>query len=171
MKSKKKGRTAPPGVLPTLFQQLAKHPDKLFTGAFRKQYGALCFRYKNGGDAVEILVITSRYTGRWVIPKGWPMKKKKPYQAAATEAWEEAGVRGKTRKDPVGSYVYLKELDDGDVAPVIVEMYQVEVTKIRAEFKEKGQRVADWVSPDEAARRVREIELKSLLVNFKPLAD
>ncbi|MBN9030936.1 MAG: DNA mismatch repair protein MutT [Rhizobiales bacterium 63-7] len=169
MKSKRKGGKSRPVTPPTLFQQLAKHPDKLFTGAFRKQYGALCFRYRKSDEEIDILVITSRDTGRWVIPKGWPMKKKKPHQAAATEAWEEAGVRGKANKTPVGSYVYLKELDDGDVAPVIVEMYQVEVTETQADFKEKGQRVIAWVSPDEAARRVREIELKSLLVNFKPL--
>ena len=98
------------------------------------------------------------------------MKKKKPFQAAATEAWEEAGVRGKVGKAPVGRYVYLKELDDGNVVPVVVEMFQVEVTDVRDNFKEKGQRVLEWVSLDEAARRVREIELKSVLINFKPAA-
>jgi 8-oxo-dGTP pyrophosphatase MutT (NUDIX family) len=170
MKARKKPRAASSKAPQTLLQQLAQSPDKLFAGAFRKQYGALCFRYRVGGPDIEILVITSRDSGRWVIPKGWPMKKKKPHQAAATEAWEEAGVRGKVNKMPVGRYIYLKELDSGDVAPVMVEMYQVEVTEVWAEFKEKGQRVLDWVSPDEAARRVREIELKALIVGFKPLA-
>lgn len=82
-----------------------------------------------------------------------------------------AGVRGRPNKTPVGRYVYLKGLDDGDVAPIMVEMYQVEVTKVQADFKEMGQRVLAWVSPDEAARRVREVELKSMLVNFKPIDD
>lgn len=99
------------------------------------------------------------------------MKGKKPYEAAAIEAWEEAGVRGKAEKRPVGHYTYLKELDDGNVAPCIVAMFQIEVTEIKTDFKERGQRVLDWVSPSEAARRVREIELKSLLVNFKPNAS
>ncbi len=94
---------------------------------------------------------------------------KEPHEASATEAWEEAGVRGKAGKTPVGPYTYLKELDDGKVVPCVVELFQVEVREIKAGFKEQGQRLIDWVSPDEAARRVREIELKSLLVNFKPL--
>ncbi len=67
-----------------------------------------------------------------------------------------------------GRYTYLKELDNGDVVPCIVDLFEIEVTDIKTEFKERGQRISDWVSPDEAARRVREIELKSLLVNFKP---
>ncbi|MEF0943558.1 NUDIX hydrolase [Rhizobium sp. BR 362] len=151
-----------------LLQQLARTPDKLFAGAFRNQYGALCFRYKEGGKQIEILVVTSRDSGRWIIPKGWPMKGKKPHEAAAIEAWEEAGVRGKIRKAPVGRYTYLKDLENGNVVPCVVDMFQVEVKETRADFKEKGQRLLEWVSPDEAARRVREIELKSLLVNFKP---
>lgn len=142
-------------------------PDKLFTGPFRQQYGALCFR-RTEGAAIEILVITSRDSGRWIIPKGWPMKRKKPYEAAAIEAWEEAGIRGAVHKKPVGRYTYLKELDDGDVAPCVVEVFQIEVHELNADFKEQGQRTREWVSPDEAARRVREVELKSMLADFRP---
>ncbi|TWF58952.1 NUDIX hydrolase [Neorhizobium alkalisoli] len=169
MKPRKKGRKSRPTSSQNLLRELAQEPGKLFTGAFRVQYGALCFRQVEGNSGIEILVITSRDTGRWVIPKGWPMKRKKPHQAAATEAWEEAGVRGKANKVTVGRYIYLKELDNGDVTPVMVELYQVKVTEIREDFKERGQRVLAWVSPDEAARRVREVELKSVLVHFKPI--
>ena len=151
----------------TSLQKLASVPDELFTGVFRQQYGALCFR-RTEGTAIEVLVITSRKTGRWIIPKGWPMKRKKPYEAAAMEALEEAGVRGTVRKKPIGRYTYLKELEDGDVAPCVVDVLQVEVRDIKAEFKERGQRDREWVSLDEAARRVREIELKSMLVTFRP---
>jgi 8-oxo-dGTP pyrophosphatase MutT (NUDIX family) len=153
---------------PTLLQQLARTPDKMFGKAFSQQYGALCFRYKEGGPDIEILVITSRESRRWVIPKGWPIKGKKPHEAAAIEAWEEAGACGRTKKRSVGSYTYLKDLADGNVAFCIVDLFQIEVTEIKTNFKERGQRVLDWVSPAEAARRVREIELKSLLVNFNP---
>lgn len=150
-----------------LLRDLAGAPDKLFGGAFRLQFGALCFRYRDDGD-IEVLVITSRDSGRWVIPKGWPMKGKKPHEAAATEAWEEAGVCGKAKKKSVGRYTYLKELNDGAVVPCVVELFQVEVGEVNAKFKERGQRRQAWVSLDEAARRVREIELKSILVNFRP---
>lgn len=95
-------------------------PDKLFSGAFRTQYGALCYRVGTENGKVEVLLITSRGTGRWIIPRGWPMRKKKPHEAAEIEAWEEAGVRGRVRKTPVGRYTYLKWLGDGDVSPCIV---------------------------------------------------
>ena len=94
------------------------------------------------------------------------MKKKKPHEAAEIEALEEAGIRGRARKKPVGRYTYLKWLDNGDVAPCTVEVFQVEVTGLATDYKERGQRQLAWVSPDEAARRVREVELKSLLVSF-----
>ncbi|MBB3522758.1 8-oxo-dGTP pyrophosphatase MutT (NUDIX family) [Rhizobium sp. BK456] len=167
MKTPKKRSKPRPDKSQPLLRQLAAVPAKLFSGAFRQQYGAICFRYANDGAGIEILVITSRESARWVIPKGWPMKGKKPFEAAAIEAWEEAGVRGTVRKKPVGRYTYLKDLDDGDVAPCIVDLFQVEVVEITNDFKEQGQRILEWVSPDEAARRVREIELKSLLVEFE----
>lgn len=150
-----------------LLRQLATMPEKLFAQAFRQQYGAVCFRFGKD-DGIEILLITSRDSGRWVIPKGWPMKKKQPHEAAALEAWQEAGVRGTVRKKPVGRYTYLKWLDNGDVAPCMVDIFQIEVRETIDDFKERGQRKLAWVTPDEAARRVREIELKSLLVDFKP---
>jgi 8-oxo-dGTP pyrophosphatase MutT (NUDIX family) len=178
MKSNKKGAKPRAGTSQPLLKQLAARPEKLFSGAFRQQYGALCFRRGNAGhdnknpasksSEIEILVVTTRDSGRWIIPKGWPMKKKKPHEAAAIEAWEEAGVRGTVSKHPIGRYTYLKELDDGDVAPCIVDIFQIEVEAAQSEFREVGQRVLDWVSPDEAARRVRELELKSLLVDFRP---
>jgi 8-oxo-dGTP pyrophosphatase MutT (NUDIX family) len=152
----------------TLLQQLAQMPDKLFGGEFRQQYAALCYRQAAGRGGIEILVITSRESGRWVIPKGWPMKRKKPHEAAEIEAWQEAGVRGRAKKKPVGRYTYLKWLEDGDVAPCMVEVYEIEVTEIDAKFKERGQRELVWLSREEAAYRVREVELKSLIIDFKP---
>lgn len=97
------------------------------------------------------------------------MKGKKPHEAAAVGAWEEAGVRGRGQKRAVGRYTYLKLLDDGDVTPCIVDVFEIEVSKVSDKFKERGERTLAWVSPGEAARRVREIELKSLLVKFKPV--
>ena len=153
---------------PSLLAQLAEEPEKLFSGAFRQQYGAVCFRYVSDTTDIEILLVSSRDTGRWIVPKGWPMKKKSPHAAAAIEALEEAGVKGVVHKTPIGRYTYLKFLDDGEVVPTIVDLFQIEVMEQKDEFKEKGQRRTAWVEPEEAARRVREVELKSLLVDFKP---
>ena len=94
------------------------------------------------------------------------MKGKEPHDVVAIEAWEEAGVRGEVRKTPVGRYTYLKECAGGKVVPCVVDLFQVEVKEIRTGFKERGQRRLDWISPDEAARRVREIELGSLLAAY-----
>lgn len=168
MNTIKKGGGPKGSKAETILQQLARSPEKLFSDSFRQQYAALCFRRRKDASGIEILVVTSRESRRWVIPKGWPMKRKKPYEAAAIEAWQEAGVRGKVKKKPVGSYTYLKSLDNGDVVPCVVDVFQIEVDDIKNDFKERGERILDWVSPDEAARRVREIELKSLLVEFVP---
>ncbi|MBY3246083.1 NUDIX hydrolase [Rhizobium laguerreae] len=151
-----------------LLQQLALVPETLFKGAFLQQYGAVCFRYLGDEDKVEILLVTSRQSRRWVIPKGWPMRRKKPFETAATEALEEAGVQGSVRKKPIGRYTYLKELGPDVVSPCMVDLFQLEVKSLTDDFKERGERALVWVSPDEAARRVRELELKSLLVSFRP---
>ncbi len=168
VKTGKKSKTPDLRKPKTLLEKLAETPHKLFSGSFRQQYAALCFRRLPDGGGIEILLVTSRVSGRWIMPKGWPMKDKEPHKVAAIEAFQEAGVRGRVRKKPVGNYTYLKLLDDGDVAPCIVDIFQIEITDASEKFKERGQRLLAWVSPDEAARRVREIELKSLLVDFTP---
>jgi 8-oxo-dGTP pyrophosphatase MutT (NUDIX family) len=168
MKDKPAAQPKKPVKPHQLLQRLAATPEKLFNGKFRLQCGALCFRRNPTTDTIEILIITSRDSGRWVIPKGWPMKGRKPHEAAAIEAWEEAGVRGTVRKKTVGRYTYFKELDDGDVVPCIVDVFEIAVLESRSDFKEHGQRLLRWVTPHEAARRVRELELKSIFVGFKP---
>lgn len=92
----------------TLLQRLAAMPDKLFSSAFEFQYGAICYQKTHDGSDIEVLLITSRGTGRGIIPKGWPVDQKKPHQATQIEALEEAGVMGRARKKPVGRYTYLK---------------------------------------------------------------
>lgn len=131
---------------------------------FRTQVGALCYKVEDGGHMV--LLITSRGTGRWVIPKGWPMKKLKPHEAAAIEAQQEAGIRGKIRRKAVGRYTYLKRLEDGRDVPCVVDLFPLEVSGMDDDFKEKGQRAAKWFSAAEAARLVQEPELRSILINF-----
>jgi len=168
MKDKRAASPKKAGKPHRLLQRLAATPENLFNGKFRQQFGALCYRRNRTTDIIEILLITSRDSGRWVIPKGWPMKGRKPHEAATIEAWEEAGVRGPVRKKAVGRYTYLKELDDGDVVPCVVDVYEIAVVENSSEFKEQGQRLLRWVAPDEAARRVREVELKSMLAAFKP---
>lgn len=88
------------------------------------------------------------------------MKKKKPYEAAEIEAWEEVGVRGVARKKPVGRYTYLKWLENGHVAPCVVEVFQ----SPRPRGRLQGTRTA----PDRLGLTRRGSPPRSLLVNFKP---
>lgn len=132
----------------------------------RQQYAALCYRVKKKQGQLEVLVATSRDTGRWVIPKGWPMTDKKAHQVAEREAFEEVGVKGKVEKDVLGFYHYSKTLDSGLKIPVRVQVHALEVHDCLKNFPEKGSRVLEWVSCAEAASRVNEPELKMLLLQF-----
>ncbi len=136
--------------------------------AFRKrelrtQFGAVCWRMRKGGP--EILLITSRGTGRWIIPKGWPQKGQTAAKAAATEAWEEAGVEGKIAPDCLGIYGYEKR-HNRRAAPCVVACFAVEVTREADKWPEHKQRKRRWVSPQKAANLVAEPELSHLLKEF-----
>src|SRR5271170_7842981 len=90
-------------------------------GAKRVQYAALPYRRK-GRSPTEVLLVTSRETGRWIIPKGWPAKGKAPHKSAAREAREEAGVVGKINLRSVGSFSYEKRLKGGKVVVCEVQV-------------------------------------------------
>lgn len=133
----------------------------------RQQYGALCYRVrKKQAGQLEVLVMTSRDTGRWVIPKGWPMEGKKAHAVAEREAYEEAGVKGKVFKEPLGHFHYRKTLSNGVKVPVLVQVHALEVEDMLKSFPEKGSRRYEWVSCEEAATRVNEPELKILFMQF-----
>lgn len=137
----------------------------------KQQYAALCYRTKKKQGDIEILLLTSRDTGRWVIPKGWPMPAKKAHSVAEREAFEEAGVKGKADKEPLGHYHYNKALRTGLRIPVRVQVHALEVQDMVKSFPEKGSRRLEWVTPQEAALRVKEPELKSLIASFVAKPD
>lgn len=148
---------------------MAKDKDRLRPEPDREpktQYAALPWR--RTGEAVEVMLITSRETRRWVIPKGWPIKKLKPDASAAQEAFEEAGVTGRTRGKAIGLYHYDKRLRSGRTQHVRVFVYGLEVTEVRDEWPEMAERERRWTSPAEAAELVDEKELKKLLAAFQP---
>ena len=151
----------------TLLARLASDMQLMFRRPPRQQYAALCYRYKKKTGELEMLLMTSRDTGRWVIPKGWPMSGKLAHEVAAREAYEEAGVRGQVEETAVGSFTYLKVLKDGIKVPCKVQVYPLAVTELAKSFKEKGERKLDWVSCNEAVKRVREPELRDLILIFQ----
>ena len=123
------------------------------------QVGAICVDTDNG----KVLLVTSRGTGRWIIPKGWPMEGRTLPGAAAQEAWEEAGVEGRVSHEEIGRYVYDKEQESGFSIAVEVRVFLLKVTRLVADFPESDERSRRWVIPAEAARMVAEPGLKRVL--------
>lgn len=133
----------------------------------RTQFAALCFRGK--GSGTEVLLVTSRTTKRWIVPKGWPMAGMTPVEAASREAWEEAGVKGRISTTCAGIYSYTKILEEeGDNLPCVVAVFALKVDKIADDFPEREERRRKWFSLKAAATKVDEPELAQLILNFQP---
>lgn len=127
----------------------------------RLQMAALCHRGE--GPEKEYLLITSRDTARWIIPKGWPIRGLDANETALREAWEEAGVKNSVATpDPIGTYTYQKKQSTGWGIPVETLVYSVEVKELSEDFPEANERNRKWVDAETAAALVDESELKSL---------
>ena len=129
-----------------------------------RQIAALPWRRR--GDAVEILMITSRETKRWVIAKGNLMMDLSDSLAAAQEAYEEAGVQGDIGFKPFGQYPYNKRMKDGRLVPCMVDVYGLEVLIQLGSWPEAEQRERQWMSAADAAASVHEPELADLIRSF-----
>jgi 8-oxo-dGTP pyrophosphatase MutT (NUDIX family) len=122
--------------------------------------------WRGEGEALRVLLVSSRETRRWVIPKGWPMKDKTDFAAAAQEAYEEAGLDGVISEQAIGEYEYLKKLKSGAARLVKVDVFPIQVTGEHATWPEKGQRTLEWMTPVEAALAVQEPDLRDLIARF-----
>lgn len=132
----------------------------------RTQFGALCWRKHK--DKVQVLLVTSRRTKRWILPKGWPMDGATPVQAAEREAWEEAGVKGKSKPVCLGIYSYYKGIDKKTLLPCVVAVFPVKVRTIANDWPERKERKRRWVSLKKASKLVSEPELAALLLHLDP---
>jgi 8-oxo-dGTP pyrophosphatase MutT (NUDIX family) len=128
----------------------------------RLQVAALCWRT---APALEVLLVTSLRTRRWILPKGWPHADLTPAQSAAREALEEAGVTGEIAAEAFGHYHYLKE-KGGSALPCRVEIFPLHATGSRRAFPERGAREILWLPVEQAAARVSESGLKRILQSF-----
>ncbi|MEQ1956868.1 NUDIX hydrolase [Mesorhizobium sp. CN2-181] len=126
-----------------------------------KQIGALPFR-RDAKGAIQFLLVTSRGTRRFVIPKGWRMRKLSDREAAAKEAMQEAGVLGTTASKPIGRYFYWKRLKKFFV-PITVAVYPLEVNEEMSTWREQQERLREWVTAGEAMTLVDEPELIHIL--------
>lgn len=131
----------------------------------RTQFAALCYRIKD--DKLQFCIVTSRRSKRWIVPKGWPMHGETPMDAAATEAFEEAGVRGKIYSRPIGVFSYYK-VRSQDELPCMAVVYPLKVKKILKRWPEDRERERKWVSRKKAAQMVDDPELSVIIQTFNP---
>ena len=127
----------------------------------RLQIAALCFR--EGGKEPEILLVSSRQRGRWILPKGWPEAGRKHFEVAAIEAYEEAGAIGVPDKRPLGMFKSFKGLSDGAKLATRVVVFKMHVDRMLKKFPEKGQRKVRWVPVSKAIDMVDEPTLSVFL--------
>ena len=128
-----------------------------------RQVAALPYRFDDG--ELRVLLVTSRETQRWIIPKGWPMKGKKPHRAAEREALEEAGVKGRIDRKSIGRYEAWKRLTDHFVL-CTVKVYPLEVREQRKKWREQTERRAVWFKAQDAADLVDEPGLRTIIRAF-----
>lgn len=131
----------------------------------RVQFAALCYRIRN--NEVQICLITSRRTKRWILPKGWPMHNQTPAEAAATEAWEEAGLTGKPFDICLGVYSYTK-VRGKNILPILVLVYPMRIKNVHTDWPEAHQRKRRWMTPAKAAKKLQQPALKEIVANFSP---
>ncbi len=131
---------------------------------YRPQVAALPVRV--GPDGCEVMLVTSRETRRWIVPKGWPMKGRKDHAAAAQEAFEEAGIKGRIHKHPIGAYTYRKIGTRVDETCRVM-VYRLDVEEECASWLEGEQRERQWFSVREAAERVAEPRLATMIRSLR----
>lgn len=132
----------------------------------RTQFGALCYRVQKGN--IQVLLITSRGSKRWIVPKGWPMDGATPAKTAEREAFEEAGVEGKVTGNCIGIYSYTKDMGADEDLHCMVALFPIKVQKLHAVFPEYKERRRRWFSLKKAAKALGEPELSQIVKSFNP---
>ncbi len=141
-----------------------KAKEKLF-----RQYAALPYAVQD--RELLVMLVTSRQTSRWIIPKGWPEKNLKGHEVAAREAFEEAGLIGEVSKKRLSSFQYAKRLD-GDARKLCrVDVFPLAVHQVLDDWPEKHQRRREWMTPGQAAMRVTEAGLIQLLLDLTDFGE
>ena len=161
------GTTLPPGRVPGLVagaamnRALNQPVHATEQPGIAKQYAAIPWRMRGG--FLEVMLVTSRRRGRWIVPKGWQAKGLTPLQSAEREAFEEAGVIGRVGPEPIGSYRYSWPREDGSSEPRHVTVFGLHVLGTLVNWPERDQRKRLWWPLDAACDAVGEPALAELL--------
>jgi len=111
---------------------------------------------------MEVMLVTSRETRRWIIPKGWPHKGRAPHRSAAREAYEEAGVVGRVRRQSLGSFSYEKHLTTGIVV-CKVHVFALEVRRQSRTWPQGTNANSSGYLPGQAAKAVKKPALAKII--------
>ncbi len=130
------------------------------------QIAALCYKPRFLTKSLQILLITSRGSGRWILPKGWPIKGHSASETAAIEAFEEAGVIGEADPGHLGKFAYTSKKNRSAKKGTAAYVIPIRVKAMQRDFPEKGQRQLRWCDLQKAIENVREPELKTILKTF-----
>jgi 8-oxo-dGTP pyrophosphatase MutT (NUDIX family) len=130
------------------------------------QAGAICWR--EGAMGLEILLVTSRRSGKWGVPKGWALRGRSLHKTAEREAWEEAGVVGRTENLMLGPVDAPKRYRLAGTIDWTLALYALQVERLAESWPERRQRQRRWFPQAEAAERVRPRSLQPLLADFHP---
>ncbi|MFY2823995.1 NUDIX hydrolase [Ruegeria sp. MALMAid1280] len=133
----------------------------------RQQSAALCYRIAQGRP--EVLLITTRKSRRWIIPKGWLIDGLSPSETACQEAWEEGGIRGRCQARALGRFHYQKQRSKKGPVLCVVDVFPLLVQSVSSRFPECRQRDRKWFSPKKAASKVNSPELSLLLRKLEPV--
>ncbi len=138
----------------------------LFRRPARLQIAALCYRESSEGE-LEVLLVATQTTGRWILPKGWPIVHRKAHRTAKVEAYEEAGVVGQVQKTPYATFRSYKGLNSGMHVRTVVLVYLIEVEELLEEYPEATFRKRTWLPIDEAITRADDDGVKAVLDKFR----
>ena len=122
--------------------------------------------YRHDKDRLRVMLITSRNTGRWIVPKGMVEPNMTPWDSAAKEALEEAGLLGTVGKTKICEYHYDKWETTFRVA-----VYPMRIAECLDDWEEREQRRRAWMTPKQAARRVREQEVSEAIAALGAFTD
>jgi 8-oxo-dGTP pyrophosphatase MutT (NUDIX family) len=111
------------------------------------QYGVL--PYIQSANKVKLVLITSRKSKNWIVPKGNRILKKSKHATALQEAFEEAGLRGRLSE---GDEMHFKIKSNGK--QVMLILYPMRVEKMLRVWPEKGQRKRVVVNRHKAVKIV-----------------
>jgi 8-oxo-dGTP pyrophosphatase MutT (NUDIX family) len=132
------------------------------------QFGVLPWR--RTPDGVQVLLVTTRNTRRWIVPKGWPETGRTPQECAAQEGYEEAGVKGAVTGESIGAFSHRKQLKSGQMVTCRIRVYSMEVSDVADDWPEKSARETKWCLVAEALTLVDDPGLRRLIAKFSRTA-